>query len=169
MNLLRWFLTRIFFLILLKYFRYFVIITPWKWHGPSSEQTWFPFNQGYFRRYMVEIFWNGVKHYQINQSIQGYFVPGWNLPSGSDKVEFYNSSFFSLFCQYLLMKKGVIIHLNNWIPFTVSPKNVLNQFLLKLNENQKIWLTNVKTDGRTDRRRSTGDQRNSLKLKLKGF
>ena len=32
-----------FFKISSMYFRYFIIISPWKRWGPSFEQTWFPF------------------------------------------------------------------------------------------------------------------------------
>ena len=37
------------------YFHYFVIISPWKRTGPSFEQTWIPFTQGYFVPSLVEI------------------------------------------------------------------------------------------------------------------
>ena len=40
---------------LLMYFRYFVIISPWKRIGPSFEQTLIPFTQGYFMPNFVEI------------------------------------------------------------------------------------------------------------------
>ena len=37
------------------YFRYLVIISPWKRTGPSFEQIWIPFTQGYFVPSFVEI------------------------------------------------------------------------------------------------------------------
>ena len=37
------------------YFRYFVIISPWKGRDPSFEQTWIPFIQGYFVPSLVKI------------------------------------------------------------------------------------------------------------------
>ena len=43
------------FLILSMYFHYFVIISPWKRAGPSFEQTWIPFTQGYFVPSLFEI------------------------------------------------------------------------------------------------------------------
>ena len=36
------------FLISSMYFRYFIIISPWKRRGPSLEQIWIPFTQGWF-------------------------------------------------------------------------------------------------------------------------
>ena len=43
------------FLISSTYFRYFVIISPWKGWGPSFEQTYIPFTQGCFVPSLVEI------------------------------------------------------------------------------------------------------------------
>ena len=43
LKLAQWFWRRTFFLLLSMYFRYFVIISPWKRLGPSFEQTWIPF------------------------------------------------------------------------------------------------------------------------------
>ena len=37
------------------YFRYFVIISPWKRCDPSFEQTWIPFTQGGIVLRLVEI------------------------------------------------------------------------------------------------------------------
>ena len=42
------------FKILLMYFCYFVISSPWR-RGPSFEQTWILFNQGCFAQSSVEI------------------------------------------------------------------------------------------------------------------
>ena len=39
------------------YFRYFVIISPWKGQGHSFEQTWISFTQGCFVPSLVEIGW----------------------------------------------------------------------------------------------------------------
>ena len=44
-----------FFKISLMYFRYFIIISPWKRWGPSFEQTWFPFTEGCIVPSFVEI------------------------------------------------------------------------------------------------------------------
>ena len=43
------------FLISSMYFHYFVIISPWKRVGPSFEQSWILFTQGYFVPSLVEI------------------------------------------------------------------------------------------------------------------
>ena len=43
------------FLISSMYFRYFVIISPWKGWGPSFEQTYIPFTKGSFVSSLVEI------------------------------------------------------------------------------------------------------------------
>ena len=43
------------FLILPKYFCYFVIISPWKRAGPSFEQNWIPSTQGCFVPNLVQI------------------------------------------------------------------------------------------------------------------
>ena len=43
------------FLILSMYFRYFVIISPWKGWGPSFEYNWIPFTQRCFVPSLVEI------------------------------------------------------------------------------------------------------------------
>ena len=39
------------------YLRYFIIISPWEKRGPSFEQTWIPFTQGWFVPSLVEIGW----------------------------------------------------------------------------------------------------------------
>ena len=43
------------FLISSMYFRYFVIISPWKEQGPSFEQNCIPFTQGCIVPGLVEI------------------------------------------------------------------------------------------------------------------
>ena len=49
------FLEKKFFKISSMYFRYFVIISPWKGRGPTFEETWIPSTQGCFVPSLVEI------------------------------------------------------------------------------------------------------------------
>jgi hypothetical protein len=74
-------------------------------------------------------------------------------------------SVFLLFCDYLPLEKSNPLHLNN-LEFP-SPKDDLCQVLLKLA--QWFWkrsrkCKSLQTDGRTDGRRTTGDQKSSLEL-----
>ena len=59
----------------------FVIISPWKWRGPSIKQTWIPFRRKFSFKF------------------------GWNLPSGSSNFV----HVFSIFCYHVPLKKGVVL------------------------------------------------------------
>ena len=110
------------------YFRYFVIISPWKRAGPSSAQTWIPFTQGCLLSNLVEI---------------GSVVL-------ENKFFLISSMYFLLFWNYLPLEKGRALHLNK----LESPllKDALCQVWLKLA--QWFWRSRWKyekfTDGRTD-------------------
>ena len=76
---------------------------------------------------------------------------------------------FSLFLKYPPLEKDGALLLNKLEP--PSSKDALCQVWLKLaqwfwkeDENAKSLQTDVQTDGQTDRRRTTGDQKNSLEL-----
>ena len=71
------------------YFRYLVIISPWKWVGPFFEQTWIPYTQGCLVPSLVE----------IGLAVQ-------------EKKIFNVVNVFSRFRNYLSLEKGGAIHLN---------------------------------------------------------
>ena len=118
------------------YFRYFLIISPWKRAGPSFEQTWIPISQGCFVPSLVEI--GPVvlekKIFKIGQcifaisflsplrkgrgpSLEQTWIPitqrmlcakfGWNWLSGFGEEDFLILlMYFSLFRNYLPLEKG---------------------------------------------------------------
>ena len=95
-------------LILSMYFRYFVIISPWKRAGPF---IWTNLNPLHPRMLCAKF--------------------GWNWPSGSGEEDFLISSmYFSLFRYYLPLEKGRALHLNKLE--SPSPKNALCLVWLKL-------------------------------------
>ena len=79
------------FLISSMYFRYFVIISPWKRTAPFN---WTNLNPLHPRMHCAKF--------------------GWNWPSGSGKEDFffYFVNVFSLFCNYLSLEKDRSLHLN---------------------------------------------------------
>ena len=106
------------------YFRYLVIISPWKRAEPFIWMNLNPFSQGCFVPSLVEI-GPGVLEKKI--------------------LNFVNV--FSLFDNYLLLEKGGVLHLNKLE--SPSPKDALCQVWLKLP--QWLWRRrwNVKVYGRT--------------------
>ena len=128
------------------YFRYFVIISPWK-------RAW-PF------------FWKNLNNLQKRMVCAKF---GWNWPSGSGEEDFLIFvNVFSLFRNYLPLEKDRALRLNKFE--SPSPKDALCQIWLKLA--QWFWrrrwngekFTDGRTDGQTDRRWTTGDQKSSLEL-----
>ena len=114
------------FWIFSMYFRYFVIISPWKRAGPINWSTWIPFTQGCFVPSLVEI--GSVvlekKIFNISSMYFHYFVIisswkrawpfiwknlnplqarmlcskfGWNWPSGSTEENQISSMYFHYF------------------------------------------------------------------------
>ena len=71
---------------------------------------------------------------------------------------------FLLFRNYLPLEKGMTLHFNKLE--SPSPKDALCQVWLKLVQWfwRRQWKCEKFTDGRTDRRRTTGDQKSSLEL-----
>ena len=138
------------FFISSMYFCYFIIISPGKGEGPSFEQTWIPFTQGCFV---------------------------WNWPSSGEE-DFLISSMYLYypFPNYLPLKKGGALHFNKLE--SRSPKDAFWQVWLKLaqwfwrrrwkckkfTDRQTEGQTYEWTDERTDRRRTTEDQKSSLEL-----
>ena len=92
---------------LLMYFRNFEIISPWIRNGPSFEQTWIPFTQGYFVPSLVEI-----------------------DPVVLEKKIFQICQCISQFRNYLSLEKGEALHLNKIE--SPSPKDALCPVWLKL-------------------------------------
>ena len=96
------------FLISSMYFRYFLIISPWKRAGP--------------------FIWTNLNPLQPRMLCAKF---GWNWLSGSGEEEFLIFvNVFSLFRYYLPLKKGVVLQLNNF-EFPL-PKVSLCQVKLKL-------------------------------------
>ena len=128
------------FLILSIYFRYFVIISPWKRVGPF---IWTNLNLLHPRILCTKF--------------------GWNWPSGSGEEDFFNFiNLFLLFLNYLPLEKGGALYLNK-LEFP-SPKDTLCQVWLKLA--QWFWrrrwkcekFTDRQTDGQTDGQTDDGRQ-----------
>ena len=112
--------------ISLKYFRYFVIISPWK-------RTWTMLNPLHPTMFCVKF--------------------GWNWQSGCGEEDFSISSMnFRYFVIYLLLKKAVALHLNKLE--SLSSMNDLCQVWVKLasgsgeNENWKVnrWSDGIPCD-----------------------
>jgi hypothetical protein len=122
----------------------FLWLSPlWRGPGPLFEQTWISF----YPRIICAKF-------------------DWIWPAGSGEEDFLKFfSAFLLFCYYLPLEKGDHLHLNKLE--TPLPKDDLCKVSLKLA--QWFWrrsrkCKSLQTDGRTDRRRTTGDQNSSLEL-----
>ena len=123
------------------YFRYFVIISPWKRVGPF---IWTNLNPLYPRMFCAKF--------------------GWNWPSGSGEEDFFNFiNVFSLFhnYMYLPLEEGGALHLNKFE--SPLPKDALCQVWLKLA--QWFWRRRWQCEKFTDGRRTTGDKKSSLELK----
>jgi hypothetical protein len=106
----------------------------WRGFGPWIEQTLIPFIQGWFVQSVIEIGWLVL-----------------------EKI-FKNSIFFffSLFCYYLLLEKGILLHFKK-LP-SPSPKDDLCKVCLKLA--QWFWGRSQKCEkwtdnGRTNRQQTT--------------
>ena len=92
------------------YFRYFVIISPWKRRGP--------------------FIWTNLSPHHPRMHWAKF---GWNWPSGSGEEIFFLINFddvFSLFHKYLPLEKGGALHLNKLE--SLSPKDALRHIWLKL-------------------------------------
>ena len=101
------------FVISSMYFRYFIIISPWKRAGPFIWTNLNPLHQ----RMLCAKF-------------------GWNWLNGSGEEDFFNFvNVFSLFLNYLLLEKDGPLHLNKLE--SPSPKDALYQDWLKLA--QRFW------------------------------
>ena len=137
------------------YFRYFVIISPWKRVWPFIEQTWIPFTQGcfvpslfeidlvdfkillmYFRIFLIispwkkagPFIWTNLNPLHRKMHCVKF---GWNWLSGSEEEYFLNFvNLFSLFLNYLPLEKGGALHLNK--TESPSPKDALCQVWLKM-------------------------------------
>ena len=147
-------------LISSMYFRYFVIISPWKRTGPF---IWTNLNPRHPRMLCAQFCWNwlsgsGEEDFLISSMYFSYFVIiapwkiarpfiwtnlnplyprilcakfGWNWFSGSGEEDFFNSvNVFSLFRNYLPLEKGRTLYLNKLE--SPSPKDALCQVWLKL-------------------------------------
>ena len=130
------------------YFHYFVIISPSKGGKASFVQTWIPFTQGYFVPSLVEI-GPVVLEKKIFKSYQFIFI----ISKLSPLWEGCGPSFQQ-----------------TWIPFTQGyfVPSLVEIGPVVLEKKIKMWKvyrqTDGWTDGRTDRRRTTGDQKSSLEL-----
>ena len=96
---------------------------------------------------------------------------GRNWLSGSGGGDFFKKfvNVISLYCNYLPLEKGGALHLNNLNPRHL--RDTLCQVWLKLAQwSWRRWkfekFTDRQTDGLTDRRRTTSDQKSSLELKM---
>ena len=120
--------------------------------GPSFEQTWIPFNQGYFVPSLVKI-GPVVLEKKIFKSCQFFFINSQLSP--------------------LLVGRGPSFE-QTWIPFNQEyfVPSLVEIGPVVLEKKMKMWKvyrqmdgqTDRQTDGRTDRRRTTGDQKSSLEL-----
>ena len=121
------------------YFCYFVIITPWKGQGPSFEQTWIPFTQRCFVPSLVEI----------------------SPVVLEKKILKKNINMFSLFCNYLLLEKGVALHLNLLYPRIHCAKFGWNWPSDSWEDDENV--KSLQTDKQTDRQ-TKSYQKSSLEL-----
>ena len=142
------------------YFRYFLIISPWKRVVPSFEQSWIPFTQEFFVPSLVDIssvvlkkkifLISSMYFHDVNinshRERAGPFLwwimnplhlrmhcakYGWNWPTGSEEEDFFNFvTIFLLFRNYLPLEKSRALHLNKIESCT--PKDDLCQVWLKL-------------------------------------
>ena len=135
------------FLISSMYFRYFVIISPWKRTGPFIWRNLNPLHP----RMLCAKF-------------------GWNWPSGSWEEDFLISSMY--FRYFVLISPWKRAR-----PFIWTNLNLLHPRMLCAKfgwnwpsgsgeevENVKSLQMDRQTDRQTDRRRTTGDQKSSLEL-----
>ena len=96
------------FLISSLYFRYFVIISPWKRAGP--------------------VIWTNLNRLHPRMLCAKF---GWNWPSGFGEEDFFNFvNVFSIFRNYFPLEKGRALHLNKLE--SPSPKDALCQVWMKL-------------------------------------
>ena len=104
-----------FFLISTMYFRYFVIIFPWKRAGPF---IWKNLNPTYQKMLCAKF--------------------GWNWPSGSGENDFFNFvNVFSLCRNYLPWEKGGALHWHK-LEFP-APRNALCHVCFKLSCKKDQW------------------------------
>ena len=162
------------------YFRYFVIISPWKRAGPF---IWTNLNPLHPRMLCAKFSWNwlsdsGEEDFLILSMYFHYFVIispwkragpfiwtnlnplyprmlcakfGWNWLSGSGEEDFLSFvNLFSLFLNYLPLEKGGALHLNKLE--SPSPKDALCQVWLNLA--QWFWRRSWKCEKFTDRQQA---------------
>ena len=153
------------------YFRYFVIISPWKRTGPFICANLNPLFPGML---CAKFGWNwlsgsGEEDFLISSMYHRYFVIifPWKRAGCWRKRTFNFLNVFLLFRNYLPLEKGSFLHLNKLE--SPSPKDALWHVLLKLAQwfwrrRWKSLQTDGQTDRQTDRRQSTGDQKSSLEL-----
>ena len=117
------------------YFHYFVIISPWKKEGPSFEQTWIPFTQGYFVPSLVKI-GPVVLEKKIFKSCQFIFINSQLSPLGKGRG--------SLFEQ-------------TWIPYTQGcfRPSLVGIGSVVLEKKMKMWKSLRQRQRRQQRRRTT--------------
>ena len=181
------------FYILSIYFRYFVIISPWKRAGPliwtnlNHLHTWMhcaKFGWNWASGSGQEVFFNIVNFFLLFRNylslIKGGALIwtklntlhprmlcarlGWNWQSGSGEENFLKV--FWLFVRKKRQEKGLTLHLNKIE--SSSPKDALCQVLLKLAK--CFWRRRLNCEKFTDRRtdgqtaKQTTDDRRSEKL-----
>ena len=115
----------------------------WVEGGSSFEQIWIPFTRGYFVPSLVEIR-PVVLEMKIVRSCQFIFIISQLSP--------------------LWKKRGPLFVKKLWFPF---PRDTLCNVWLKLAQwywGRRWKVKSLQTDGRTDRPRTTGDQKSSLEL-----
>ena len=112
-----------------------------KGRGPSFEQTWLPFSQGWFLSRLVEI-----------------------DPLVLEKKIFNLSMYIRNFFYYIPLEKGGALHLNKYDP--TSPKNSWCQVWLKLALWLKMWnvydSNNDNDSNNDDGQRTNSDQKSLL-------
>ena len=130
------------FLISSIYFCYFVIISPWKKAGA--------------------LLWTKLESPSPKDALCQVWL---KLDQWFLRRRFFNFvNVFLLFHNYLHLEKGEALNLNK-LEFP-SPKDTLCQVWLKLAQWfwRRRWKCEKFTDGRTDRRRTTDDQKSSFEL-----
>ena len=113
------------------YFRFFVIIYPWKRAGPSFYQTWVLIIKEYFVTILVE----------IGQEVL------------EKKIFKFRQCIFAFFCNYLPWEKGGALHLNKLK--SLHPRILCAKFGWKSPSGSGEEDENVKSLRRQRRRRTT--------------
>mgnify|MGYP003691611305 CR=1 FL=1 len=129
------------------YFHYFVIISPWKRAGP--------------------FIWTNLNPLHPRMLCAKY---GWNWPSGSGEEDFLILSMF--FHCFVIISPWKRVGLFTWTNLnSLHPRMLCAKFNWNWpsgsgeeDENVKSLQTDRRTDGHTNRRRTTGDQKSSLEL-----